>query len=272
MIEIWQFDWGTFTWMLHDRVDLLADPSGIYDDRGLANNTTYFYALVAEDHRGARTAATAWFFGVSKADSVPPDGAMMINHGDSFTASPLVMVQFGVSDDTTEVMLSEDPAFAGAAYQPFRPELPFTLSSGPGPVVATIYARRRDASLNESPVIHDSIRLDLADDSDNDGLSDAWERRFFRDLRYGPDDDPDRDGISNRDEFRNGTDPTDPRNPRRAGVMSIRQEGTQIVIEYEGTLRSSERVERPHLYLPVTGATSPYRFTPTGGSRFYLAD
>ncbi len=269
-MEVWRFDWGTLTWLLHERVDLTVDHSGIYYDRGLVNDVVYFYALVAEGHSGARTAATAWFGGVPKADPIPPDGAMMINMGDHFTASPVVKVQFGVSPDTKEVMLSEDPAFAGAIYQPFQAELPFALTSGPGPVTATIYAKLRDAALNESIAIHDSILLNMADDSDNDSLSDIWERRFFGDLRFGQNDNPDHDGFSNRDEFRNGTDPTDPRSPRRAGVTSIRRDGGQTVIEYEGTLRSSEHVDGPYLAEP--GATSPYRFTPTDRSRFFLAE
>ena len=46
--------------------------------------------------------------------------------------------------------------------------------------------------------------------------------------------------------------------------------GDEVVIEYEGTLRSSEQVTGP--YLPVPGAVSPYRFTPTDRSRFFLTD
>jgi hypothetical protein len=269
-MEIWRFDWGALVWTLLDRVDLGVDPSGIYYDRGLANEVPYFYALVAEGHSGARTAATAWFVGVPKADPIPPDGTLVINDGAPFTASLNVTVQLSASADATEVMLSQDPAFAGAAYQPFAPNLPFTLSPGPGPSVATIYGKFRDPSLNESIVAHDSILLDVAGDSDGDSLYDAWERRFFGHLLYGPDDDPDGDGVSNRNEFRNGTDPTDPHSPQHAGVMSIRREGAEVIIEYEGTLRSAERVEGP--YLPEVGAMSPYRFAPTGRSRFFMAE
>jgi hypothetical protein len=52
--------------------------------------------------------------------------------------------------------------------------------------------------------------LARAADSDGDGLPDEWERAYFGDLRYGPDDDPDGDGYTNLEEYNAGTDPTDP--------------------------------------------------------------
>ncbi|MFC7337453.1 hypothetical protein ACFQY0_09725 [Haloferula chungangensis] len=48
----------------------------------------------------------------------------------------------------------------------------------------------------------------MALDSDGDGLPDAWERKFFGNLDKGPDDDGDGDGLTNRDEWLIGTDPT----------------------------------------------------------------
>jgi hypothetical protein len=47
------------------------------------------------------------------------------------------------------------------------------------------------------------------EDSDSDGLHDLWERLYFGAVfGYGPNDDPDGDGISNFLEFATGTDPT----------------------------------------------------------------
>ncbi len=45
------------------------------------------------------------------------------------------------------------------------------------------------------------------DDSDGDGMSDAWETEHFGDLSAGPDDDPDGDGLANVEESVYGTDP-----------------------------------------------------------------
>ena len=46
-----------------------------------------------------------------------------------------------------------------------------------------------------------------APDIDNDGLEDDWEFRELLSYTYGPNDDPDGDGINNLQEFNDGTDP-----------------------------------------------------------------
>ena len=45
-------------------------------------------------------------------------------------------------------------------------------------------------------------------DTDGDGLPDIWEYKYFDTLAYGPNDDPDGDGVSNLDEYLDHTDPT----------------------------------------------------------------
>jgi len=45
-------------------------------------------------------------------------------------------------------------------------------------------------------------------DSNVNGLPDAWERTFFGTLGVNPDADPDGDGMSNREEYLAGTNPT----------------------------------------------------------------
>jgi hypothetical protein len=48
-------------------------------------------------------------------------------------------------------------------------------------------------------------------DSDDDGLSDQWEQVHFGSIEaYDGDDDPDQDGVSNRIEFEQGSDPNNP--------------------------------------------------------------
>jgi hypothetical protein len=49
------------------------------------------------------------------------------------------------------------------------------------------------------------------DDADGDGLPDCWELTYFPSIySYGPNDDPDGDGVSNLDEFLEGTSPINP--------------------------------------------------------------
>jgi len=47
-------------------------------------------------------------------------------------------------------------------------------------------------------------------DSDNDGLPDWWELRWFGTLAYGAGDDPDHDGLTNLQEYQHSTDPHNP--------------------------------------------------------------
>lgn len=49
------------------------------------------------------------------------------------------------------------------------------------------------------------------DDYDVDGLPDCWELTYWPSIySYGPNDDPDVDGVRNLDEYLEGTDPTNP--------------------------------------------------------------
>lgn len=50
--------------------------------------------------------------------------------------------------------------------------------------------------------------LDINTDTDNDGMADRWEQQYFGNLAQTGNEDFDGDGISNRDEFNTGTDPT----------------------------------------------------------------
>lgn len=71
-------------------------------------------------------------------------------------------------------------------------------------------------------------------DSDQDGLPDAWEWLHFGHLDYGPDDDPDGDGFTNAQEFAEGTNPANPRSfpPRPATRFTPVEDGDPTTSEY----------------------------------------
>jgi hypothetical protein len=47
------------------------------------------------------------------------------------------------------------------------------------------------------------------DDDDNDGILDWWEYQYFNSTTYTATADPDNDGVNNRDEYAEGTNPSD---------------------------------------------------------------
>lgn len=69
-----------------------------------------------------------------------------------------------------------------------------------------------DALSNAYEFLHgtDPTQPSNVSDADNDGLPDAWEQLFFGNLGQSGATDYDRDGLSNVQEYANGTDPKNP--------------------------------------------------------------
>jgi len=72
-------------------------------------------------------------------------------------------------------------------------------------------------------VIADTLCPD--DDTDGDGLPDAWEMRHFGHLNWSAADDPDQDGVSNRREYRLGRNPNGGVRPDTNDELRLRVTG-----------------------------------------------
>lgn len=91
------------------------------------------------------------------------------------------------------------------------------------------------------PALQENIVVPLAQDFDNDGLADAWEKSYFTNLTAaGANSDFDGDGQTDRQEYLAGTDPKNPASVLRLNVQSL---GANAAM----------------LYLPVTHTNRYYR-------------
>ena len=136
---------------------------------------------------------------------------------------------------------------------------------------AVVLAFRLNATDDDGAENSDTVHVTIpgpSSDTDADGLGDRWEVGSFGDLSAWPDEDPDRDGISNLQESREGTDPTRAE-PRPAQVVGLRVTGgsaTQNNLQWSATLSAA----RYNLYwrnspgvtttngTKIAGASSPY--------------
>ena len=83
--------------------------------------------------------------------------------------------------------------------------------------------------------------VDSAGDADGDGVPDAWERRFFGSTGAGALDDPDGDGISNRDEFFGGTDPLNAASATR--IVRVQIEDGDVRLFFTSVTGRAYRIE-----------------------------
>ena len=79
-----------------------------------------------------------------------------------------------------------------------------------------------------------------ADDSDLDGLADAWERANFSSLERTGDEDFDLDGLNDRSEFLAGTNPKDPSSVLH---LSLQFHAAQVTLRWAGNAGRNYRVQ-----------------------------
>ena len=150
----------------------------------------------------------------------------------SFMIVPLIIATTASAVTAASVTVSWDPnvpspqgyrVFArkiDQAYDYSRPDwegaaASCTLDNLEGQTEYYFVIRAYDGSL-ESSDSSEARYIPPIMDNDGDGIPGDWEVRFGLDPRVDDaDGDPDRDGISNRDEFRAGMEPDDPSVGRR---------------------------------------------------------
>lgn len=142
--------------------------TGVYTDTA-TNGTPYYYRFMGIDADDDRSAIIGSTGATPSQDPFIPEAVLHIDEGVTTTTQLTVALTFSPLgdepediarfNDISEVKLSNEPTFTGAAFQPFTRTLPWQLADVGAGHVATVYALLRDGAGNESLVLVDSIGL-----------------------------------------------------------------------------------------------------------------
>jgi hypothetical protein len=126
-----------------------------------------------------------------------------------------------------------DAGLTATPYQPtaLRPSVPFVLKVRIGGTTYLPIEMQGDLRQLGKPHQRTRLNLTLGEDSDKDGLPDAWERLINADIaqvRAG--DDSDRDGLSNQQEYAAGTYAFDPENGFTLSIVGF--QGDRPMLEF----------------------------------------
>lgn len=136
-----------------------ANPgSGLFDDGGLVNGAVYYYRLRCAGVGGWRSGYSAVVHGLPKADSLAPEGLVIIDSGAEHSADLDVSLSIDAPDDVTHMQIANRPDFQGAAWIPLATSTNWTLAPHPVTGEAFVYVRFHDAAGNVSIIAGDDIR------------------------------------------------------------------------------------------------------------------
>lgn len=134
---------------LASRLDWQPASSGVY------------YARVEHWDPWAYGCTTEYGLSILTDDQTPPGGSVAINNGATYANTTSVTLNLAGVDAGTgvgQVLVSNNPSFAGATWVAYAASLDWALASGEG--TKTVYVRFRDRAGNESAVTTDTIVLD----------------------------------------------------------------------------------------------------------------
>ena len=202
--------------------------------------------------RVATVAALALVLGIAIAEAFPPTphhevrGMVRDEQGNPLVApNATVVLETGgavlsttpvrttpTADGNYRMVIPMDSGSRETAYSPkaMFPAVPFRLKVRIGAQTFLPIQMSGTATLMSRPAGRASLDLTLGLDSDGDGLPDAWERTLLAALRkkgsladIRPDEDDDRDGISNLNEYLAGTYAFDPKDGFAVEMKAMEQ-------------------------------------------------
>ncbi|HTL58009.1 MAG TPA: hypothetical protein VL361_20130 [Candidatus Limnocylindrales bacterium] len=111
-------------------------------------------------------------------------------------------------------------------------------------------------------------------------LPDAWQMQYFGHLNVPPDDDPDHDGLTNWQEYRAGTDPTDPQS--RFVILRVTSSASGSSVQWSSVQGKFYTVQRSpdllngfndlQVHIPATAPLNLFQDSTAGagtGHNFY---
>lgn len=159
-----------------------APVTGLFTD-AVPNGVRQCYRVVGLGAAGAVSAPADVTCATPALDPVAPTGSVVIDDGADVTFDSQVELSLHAADvqhpagdhpdsaptptgavpsGVSDMMISNDPAFAGAVWEPYAPVRQWTVE--PVDERATVYVKYRDAAGNESAAAHASITvLDLSE-------------------------------------------------------------------------------------------------------------
>jgi len=179
-----------------------------YQITNLDTGRTYYVSLKAYDNAGNESVysdeVSAY---IPVPDTTPPTGSVVINAGAATTSSRSVTLTLNATDSggVAGMKLSNDGQTWTAECSYATPQA-WVLSSGDGTRTVSVLFKDTSGNWMTTPA---SDTIVLAQDSDGDGMLDAWEIAHGLDPNNANDTglDADNDGITNIEEYYNGTDP-----------------------------------------------------------------